>query len=614
MLAGYTLSIHLPSYPLSPHSTALTALNHSLPHPLHLTHLLTHPTQSSGGLKQSFVEPGHLGITYTCIAWRQEDGASSAGKRGGGLGLIALGTAQGSIVVWNLDEGKVEHRLGGADAGQRGRVNGVCFGQGGRSVFSCSDGKHALEWDLGAGTVARQIKIGKSGASSIIVSNDGTMLATATSKVAVWDLSSGQSLVSFPGHEMPVAFMRFTEDDKFLLTASDDRVPQLWGVAEAIDGTADVDEASTGKGSSAASASKHRSNRTPAMTFAMDGAAVAVCMKSVKRGRGCSYSVLLTSDSGAAHLWKVNGSDLSEQKRRSGAVDASRCCIRVADDEDEDEEEVKGGGVSKDDKVIAAAFVANDAGQVLVAHGRMGNPTFHTVEVATARKGLRADVSVPAVASKDLLSSESVQASKAHGKASPGQGEEHVTGHTKRAAPLDMSAAAENGGDGEGAQSRKARRVDSTEGEMSEGSGATLGERVASLAADLNIEVESDDEAPSREQESRAQALVAEEYGGRHVPKAKSIAAVIDQAIQVDDDALLEYCLATRDTMVIRASVGRLKVTRVLPFLKKLVGKLEARPSRGSDLIAWIRSVFELHTAYLMGAPGKSPCLEMNRG
>ena len=439
----------------------------------------------SGGLKQSFVEPGHLGITYTSLAWWQE----SAGKRGSGLGLIALGTAQGSIVVWNLDEGTVEHRLGGADEGQRGRVNGVCFGHGGRSVFSCSDEKYALEWDLGSGKLARQIKIGKSGASSIRVSHDGTMLATATSKVVVWDLSSGQSLLTFPGHEMPVKFMLFTQDDKYLLTASDDRVPQLWRCSEAADGSADGDQP------------KHRSNRTSVMTFAMDGAAVAVSLRSVKRGRACAYNVLLTSDSGTAYLWKVSSSKVSEQttQRRGSSEDAARCCISIAEDEDGEGKDDPSAGT---DAIIAAGFATKDATQVLVAHGRLGSPTFHTVDVATAKKGLQPSVSVPAVSSSDLLSSETLQSADQAKIAS--EYEAHVTGHTKRAAPLDMSSAEQGG---------KTRRVDGASASSSDDNGATLGERVASLAADLNIEVESDDNAPSQEQESRAQALVAEEYG-----------------------------------------------------------------------------------------------------
>jgi U3 small nucleolar RNA-associated protein 5 len=113
------------------------------------------------------------------------------------------------------------------------------------------------------------------------------------------------------------------------------------------------------------------------------------------------------------------------------------------------------------------------------------------------------------------------------------------------------------------------------------------------------------------------------------VVQASSLATVLIQALQSNDKAQLELCLSVTDqkvwrrgwlpsslllpvarpwfwaspSQVIDETVERLPTPKVVDFLKKLVAKFEANPSRGGGLARWIRSVLVQHTAHLMSVP-----------
>jgi U3 small nucleolar RNA-associated protein 5 len=64
---------------------------------------------ASGELRQQYAEVQHLSKHFTAIAWHRPGTASAGKKRSSagsekapGLGLIALGTHEGTISVWDL--------------------------------------------------------------------------------------------------------------------------------------------------------------------------------------------------------------------------------------------------------------------------------------------------------------------------------------------------------------------------------------------------------------------------------------------------------------------------------------------------------------------------------
>lgn len=82
-----------------------------------------------------------------------------------------------------------------------------------------------------------------------------------------------------------------------------------------------------------------------------------------------------------------------------------------------------------------------------------------------------------------------------------------------------------------------------------------------------------------------------------------SLAAVLAQALHAGDDATLELVLSYSEPTVIASSVARLPPPSVLPLLSRLVAKLQAKPTRGLTLSAWLRPLLSTHAGYLLGLP-----------
>ncbi len=87
-------------------------------------------------------------------------------------------------------------------------------------------------------------------------------------------------------------------------------------------------------------------------------------------------------------------------------------------------------------------------------------------------------------------------------------------------------------------------------------------------------------------------------------PKAASLQALLEQALQTNDDGQLEMCLCVTDGRVIDATVARLAAPKVIPLLTALIARFEAKPARGAALLPWLRSVLVQHTGHLMAVPG----------
>ena len=87
------------------------------------------------------------------------------------------------------------------------------------------------------------------------------------------------------------------------------------------------------------------------------------------------------------------------------------------------------------------------------------------------------------------------------------------------------------------------------------------------------------------------------------VPKAESLQSAIQQAIHSDDPALFESCLDITASTTIRRTCQRLSVPYVIPLLLGLLKRFETNANRAGVLIPWIREVLLFHGSYLMTLP-----------
>lgn len=89
-------------------------------------------------------------------------------------------------------------------------------------------------------------------------------------------------------------------------------------------------------------------------------------------------------------------------------------------------------------------------------------------------------------------------------------------------------------------------------------------------------------------------------------PTASSILSMLSQALQSKDTQLLEACLAVSDKVIINNTVQRISHAKVNIFLEILVDKFQTRPSRGAQLVPWMKALLSHHMAYLMSSPDLS--------
>lgn len=89
-------------------------------------------------------------------------------------------------------------------------------------------------------------------------------------------------------------------------------------------------------------------------------------------------------------------------------------------------------------------------------------------------------------------------------------------------------------------------------------------------------------------------------------PTADSLVTLLDQALQTNDIALLEQCLACTDSDIIDATTRRLPTHRILRLLRTLVAKFEKRPSRGLLITQWLACILKNHISYLITVPDLS--------
>jgi WD40 repeat protein len=150
-------------------------------------------------------------------------------------GRRALGVLGSTVLLWDVDTGKVLHRF--ALHGNR-EV---------RAVALCPDGRHALSagadnllhlWDVETGAVVRDFEGHTSPVMCLALSTDGHRALSAAERtepingkpicaIRVWDVDTGKELRRFEGHAKPVHSISLSADGRRALSWSDDHL-WLW--------------------------------------------------------------------------------------------------------------------------------------------------------------------------------------------------------------------------------------------------------------------------------------------------------------------------------------------------------------------------------------------------
>uniref|UniRef100_A0A8C5KUA6 WD repeat-containing protein 43 n=1 Tax=Jaculus jaculus TaxID=51337 RepID=A0A8C5KUA6_JACJA len=170
-------------------------------------------------LHQEYVPSAHLSGTCTCLAWaparlqakeshQRKKRKSEATGTSGQADLLALGTAVGSILLYSTVKGELHSKL--INGGHENRVNCIQWHQDNGCLYSCSDDKYIVEWNIQTCKVKCKWKGDNSSVSALCISPDGKMLLSAGRTIKLWVLETKDIYRHFTGHATSVSSLMFT--------------------------------------------------------------------------------------------------------------------------------------------------------------------------------------------------------------------------------------------------------------------------------------------------------------------------------------------------------------------------------------------------------------------
>ena len=157
---------------------------------------------------------------------------------------LASAAQDTTIRLWDTDSGRELMLL----EGHTDWVTAVDFSPDGKQLVSASCDYTARLWDVGTGEFVRSFRAKNGYVVDVDFSPDGKQIATASSfrpfnaggtiitleepgEINLWNLRTGEQLLSLKGHTSAILKMDFSPDGERLVSASRDHTLKLWDVS-----------------------------------------------------------------------------------------------------------------------------------------------------------------------------------------------------------------------------------------------------------------------------------------------------------------------------------------------------------------------------------------------
>ncbi|XP_074320356.1 uncharacterized protein LOC141657120 [Silene latifolia] len=170
-------------------------------------------------------ERGHLSIDYTCMKWVSCD-ANGKKKRKRATSLLVLGTGSGDVMALNVSGGQLKWKISDCHPGG---VSAIASAIQGSCVYTAGADGMVCEIDSLNGNLLRKFKASTKAVSSICVSSDGKIIATAAAQMKIFGSADLKKIQKFTGHPDAVRCMTMSEDGKYVLSsAAGERYVSVW--------------------------------------------------------------------------------------------------------------------------------------------------------------------------------------------------------------------------------------------------------------------------------------------------------------------------------------------------------------------------------------------------
>ncbi|ESQ41077.1 hypothetical protein EUTSA_v10012983mg [Eutrema salsugineum] len=169
------------------------------------------------------VGKGHFSVDYTCMKWLSLEKKK---KRKLGTSILVLGTGGGDVLALDVASGQLKWRISDCHPGG---VNAVSSSTKASCLYTGGADGMVCEIDPHSGNLIRKFKASTKAVSSLSVSPDGKILATASAQLKTFNCSDLKKLQKFTGHPGGVRCVAFTEDGKYVLSSAvGERYIALW--------------------------------------------------------------------------------------------------------------------------------------------------------------------------------------------------------------------------------------------------------------------------------------------------------------------------------------------------------------------------------------------------
>jgi hypothetical protein len=144
----------------------------------------------------------------------------------GGGKLLASGSSDGKIKLWNLETGELIRSL----TGHQGAVQALAISPDGRQLISASQDAKLGIWELDRGQLMALVTAHTEAITSLAMNREGSLLITGSldRTAKIWDLQTRKSVATLTGHQAAVNSVTIGRSGELLATASADGTIHIW--------------------------------------------------------------------------------------------------------------------------------------------------------------------------------------------------------------------------------------------------------------------------------------------------------------------------------------------------------------------------------------------------
>ncbi|KAK4772339.1 hypothetical protein SAY86_014114 [Trapa natans] len=170
-------------------------------------------------------EGGHLSVDYTCMKWLAADGKK---KRKLSSSFLVLGTGSGDVLALDVSAGQLKWRISDCHPGG---VSVISFSKRNSCTFTSGADGMICEIDFLTGNLVQKFQGSTKAISSMVISPDGSMVATAASQLKILSSTDHRKIQKFSGHPGAVRCMIFSDDGKYILSSAvGERYVAIWKI------------------------------------------------------------------------------------------------------------------------------------------------------------------------------------------------------------------------------------------------------------------------------------------------------------------------------------------------------------------------------------------------